>query len=189
MTGNTGIIEKPDDITYFQQAGKQTQVDESIQQLAAGIMGTTEEKIQKILSLVQSLQSKRFDDKVFRKRTGSQIIAEGYVTGCTDSALVFISIARASGLSTKYLETIDEKWLREGGGSIGGHIYAEVYDDHNKQWILVDPMGAKADILFPNNRVLFKTGLDSWDIGITDFNSLQTQFESFRKTWTPKQAP
>jgi len=35
----------------------------------------------------------------------------------------------------------------------------------------------------PEKRVIFQEGLDSWDIGITDFDSLKTKFEEFRKHW------
>jgi hypothetical protein len=38
----------------------------------------------------------------------------------------------------------------------------------------------------PRARVIFARGLDSWDIGITDFTSLKRKFLAFRKGWQQK---
>jgi len=183
----TGEAQQGAEIARYLTPGKQTAITPAIQQLSSTIQGGTLDKAQSVLGLVKKLQVKKFDDKLFRKRTGDQIINDGFVTGCTDAALAFVTVARASGLPTKYVETIDRKWLTEGGGSIGGHIYAQVYDEQKKSWIWVDPLGNKVDVPAPYDRVVYKEGLDSWDIGIIDFQSLQTQFETFRKTWLESQ--
>ena len=96
--------------------------------------------------------------------------------------MLFITFARASGIPAKYVETIDEEGLRNGGGSISGHIYSQIYDINQDKWIWVDPMRRKIGSS-PEKRVIFQEGLDSWDIGITDFDSLKTKFEEFRKHW------
>jgi hypothetical protein len=46
-------------------------------------------------------------------------------------------------------------------------------------------MGGRVDTPSPENegRVIYKEGLDSWDIDITDFNSLRKAFNAFRKKW------
>jgi hypothetical protein len=125
------------------------------------------------------------DSKFFRKRTAEQIVKDKFITGCTDSVLVFVTAARACGLPAKYVETVDESWLKNGGVDITGHQYAEVYDEGNKKWFWVDPMGGRVDTPSPENegRVIYKEGLDSWDIGITDANSLKEVFVSFRDGW------
>ncbi len=86
---------------------------------------------------------------VFRKRTGIQIIDDKYYTGCTDFALAFITLIRSCGIPAKYVETIDEKWLREGGNQITGHVYSQIYDKENNTWRwLIQCLGRL--ILIPN---------------------------------------
>lgn len=169
-------------VEIYLQSGTQTQITPNILERVSTIEGTVIDKTQQILNKVALLEHREFDEEVFRKRTGSQIIEDNYVTGCTDFALAFITFARASGIPTKYVETIDEQWLREGGNSIQGHIYSQVYDDVQNKWIWVDPMNMRIDCT-PRNRVIFKEGLDSWDIGIKDFDTLKSEFEKFRKEW------
>jgi hypothetical protein len=167
----------------YLSSGLQTQVTPEINKIASEISGTVLEKAQNILNSGSSLV--KFQDcnkeEVFRKRTASQILQDGYITGCTDAALLFITLARASGIPAKDVETIDKEWLKNGGDQIGGHIYSQIYDE-SRGWVWVDPMRRKIDSP-PENRVVFKEGLDSWDIGINDSDSLNTKFEEFRKQW------
>lgn len=178
-----GFKIKENEIEKYLSSGPQTQVTPEIKKIASEISGTVLEKAQNILNRGSSLV--KFQDynkeEVFRKRTASQILQGGYITGCTDAALLFITLARASGIPAKYVETINKEWLENGGDQIGGHIYSQIYDE-NRGWVWVDPMGRKIDSP-PENRVVFKEGLDSWDIGINDFDSLKTKFEEFRKQW------
>ena len=172
-----------DDISKFQQPGKQTTYTPEIMKVTSGFQGSVLDRTHKILSYMKLLKVGRFDKNFFRKRTASQILEQGFVTGCTDSDLVFVTLARASGIPAKYVETIDKGWLENGGDSIKGHQYAEIYDTENKRWIWVDPMGNRVDIPSPENdkREIYAVGLDSWDIGITDFNSLKVKFNEFRE--------
>jgi hypothetical protein len=176
-----------DNITRFLQSGTQTQITPEIQKISADFQGETIEKARQITSFLVRLPQTKFNEEVFRKRTAAQILTDNYVTGCTDSALVFVALARASGLPAKYVETIDRSWLEKGGSSIGGHIYGQVFDDKEKRWIWVDPMGGQVDIPVPSERVVYKEGLDSWDIGIKDFDSLQKLFDKFRNGWLEEQ--
>jgi len=160
-------------VIKYQQAGKQTQLTPEIQQVASTYQGTVLDKTKQILAYLKSMRATRFDESIFRKRTAGQILKDGFVTGCTDSDLVFVALARANGLSAKYVETIDESWLQKGGGSIQGHQYAEVYDEEQKRWFWVDPMGMRIDIQPPlkEGRVIY------------DFDSLKQKFEEFRTNW------
>ena len=174
-----------DDVSRFQQAGKQTAHTPEVMKLATGFQGTPLDRTNQILAHMKSLRVTRFDDNLFRKRSASQILEQGFVTGCTDADLVFVTLARACGIPAKYVETIDRSWLEKGGDIIQGHQYAEIYDTENKRWIWVNPMGNKVDIQSPenDNRVVYRIGLDSWDIGINDFHSLSENFNRFRETW------
>ncbi len=98
--------------------------------------------------------------------------------------LVFVTLARASGVSAKYVETIDEEWLKNGeGNNISGHQYTQIYDEESNTWIWVNPSEGKINNLSPENdhRAVFKVGLDSWDIGILDYDSLSQVFNQYRK--------
>lgn len=179
-------MDEQDEIERYLSSGLQTQVTPEIEEIVSDISGTVLEKAQKILDIGPSLmKSQKHDKEVFRKRTAAQILSDGYITGCTDAALLFVTLARASGIPAKYVETINEEWLRNGGNSIEGHIYSQIYDISQDKWIWVDPMQRKIGSS-PENRVIFQEGLDSWDIGITDSNSLKTKFEEFRKQWLLK---
>ncbi len=175
---------KLNDIEKYLQSGEQTQITPAVLEMVAEIQGIVLEKVEKIIKRISQLESRKFNLDVFRKRTGSQILEDGYCTGCIDSALAFITLARASGIPAKYIETISEKWLNEGGTSIAGHIYSQIYDEKNDVWRWVDPMGRKLDTNpETDSRVVFKEGLDSWDIGMRDFESMKELFYIFRKGW------
>ena len=172
----------------YLEPGPQTQITPEIEKIASEINGTVLEKTQKILETGATLvKTKGFDEEVFRQRTGAQIIQDKYITGCTDAAIAFITVARATGIPCKYVETIDKEWLEQGGSKHSGHVYVRIYDEGKDDWILIDPMKREIDVSLPPNRVIYKEGLDSWDIGITDFKTLQKEFERFRETWRERQ--
>ncbi len=107
-------IEK-NEVDKYLFSGSQTQITPEIERIISEIEGTVLEKTQKILEIGPTLvKMNDFDEKVFRKRTGAQIIQDKYITGCTDAALAFIVLARASGVPTKYIETIDVERLKKG---------------------------------------------------------------------------
>lgn len=142
--------QQKNDVELYLQPGLQTLITPEVQDMALSFRGNTIEKVQQVLDKVKILSLVKFSEDVFRKRTGGQIIKDGYVTGCTDLALAFVTLARASGISAKYVETIDKSWLETGGNSIQGHIYSQIFDDEQNKWIWVDPMGDKVDT--PPNR-------------------------------------
>ena len=59
-------------------------------------------------------------------------------------------------------------------------MYAQVYDELQDKWIWVDPMRRSINTPPSENRVIFGEGLDSWDLGIEDYESLRRSFELFR---------
>ncbi len=172
------------EIEKYLQSGEQTQFTTEIRKIALIFEGDMTERVSQIFNWMGSLDLKK-SDKVFRKRTADQIVKDGYITGCTDAGLVFIALARASGIPTKYVETIDKIWLRKGGSLVQGHVYAEVYDEEDKSWAWVDPMRRMIGTQpVEDGRIVFKEGLDSWSIGIKDFESLKAAFDEFREKWS-----
>jgi transglutaminase-like putative cysteine protease len=173
-------------ITTYPESGMQTEITPEIIAIAQRCEGTVQEKVHHIMQFLRTLKYETdTKDEVFRKRTASQIIADGYVTGCTDDALVFIALARASGIPTTYIETVDLDWLTEGGRPIRGHVYARVEDGDEQR--IVDPSARNehAD-LEQDGRVVIAEGLDSWDIGASDFETLAHMQDRFREAYVKK---
>lgn len=165
---------------HFLHSGEQTEITVNLRSISQEFVGTAEEKIHMILQFLRRLKyNSENKDSVFRKRTADQIVTDEYVTGCTDDALVFIALARACSIPAKYIETLDTDWIKHGGRPIQGHVYAGVYIDG--EWILVDPAKRAFNVDIKNdNRVVLAEGLDSWDIGATDFETLVKNSDDFR---------
>ena len=60
------------------------------------------------------------------------------MTGCTDTALAFIVLAREFGIPTRYVETFDDEWLQDrNSNEIQGHIFVDILVDG--QWRPYEP--------------------------------------------------
>jgi len=119
--------------------------------------------------------------KLFRKRTADEIIKSGKATGCTDYAIAFIALARAKNIPTKYIEAIRKRWLDIGDDNhIEGHVFAECYVDN--KWYIIDSQEGTVRTDY-RRYVIYKKGLDSWDIGIKSFDDLKKKFLDFKKKY------
>ncbi len=167
-------------VEYFLKPGLQTESTERIKEIGHTIEGSFVEKVLTILDIVSKLPLRQENkESIFRRRTADQILSDGFVTGCTDIALVFIALLRTVGIPSKYVETIDEDWLQNGGDNITGHVYVNAFD--GSRWRIIDPMKKVIDANpDQDGRVNYKEGLDSWDIGIDSFDMLIKQFNDFR---------
>lgn len=169
----------------FLKQGEQTQITDDISKIASGFSEEGLDLVVKIIKWIRknlkSNSDKKVKDKVFRQRTADQIIKDGYTTGCTDIGLVFIALARAKNIPTKYVETIRRKWMEsEDEDFIEGHIFAEVF--FNDKWYIIDP--TEACLKFWYDRwIVFAEGLDSWDIGIRNYQELKEKFIEFRRAY------
>ena len=120
-------------------------------------------------------------DQVFRRRTASQIIEDGFYTGCTDKTLVFLVLARACLIPAEYVELLDKSWLENADNDqIKGHVIAAVSLD-GKQYF-VDPTYSSVSTKITPGTVPMAHGNDSWDIGITAEN-WQEKFKGFKRSW------
>lgn len=178
------------EISKYLESGEQTQITPEMSEIARGVTGTAVEKSKTIIDMMSArLRNEDFNPNIFRKRTAEQIIKDGFVTGCTDSAVVFVAAARACGLPAKYVETVNEDWLKSDSPDIVGHQFAQVYDEERKDWFWVDAASGKVDSPNPSNegKVVYKEGLDSWDVGFTDGKSMETVLYAFRESWKKQQ--
>ncbi len=170
------------EVQRYLQSGEQTIITSRIREAASSFNGSFEEKIEGIFQYIKNLRMDQTNKReIFRKRTADQIIEDGFITGCTDEGLAFIALARAAGIPAKYIETIQTKGL-ENFENNDGHIFVGVYDKA-KGWEIIEPQWQTvgADIQKDGFTVVAE-GLDSWDLGITDFDSLKEKFDEFRKS-------
>ncbi|MBS3923191.1 MAG: transglutaminase domain-containing protein [Nitrosarchaeum sp.] len=169
----------------FLKNGEQTTITESIRKKVEGIKGTTKERVQQIFKILGELEYKKENkDSIFRKRTADQILHSGFVTGCTDVTLAFIALARALNMPTKYIEAIKTEYIEKPNLN-DGHVYAGVLEGSGR-WIITDPTFSRFDIEPENyGYTIVAEGLDSWDIGIRDFDSLKEKFDDFRRSHKP----
>lgn len=114
--------------------------------------------------------NKRLKDKIFRKRTLNQILQEGFYPTCSDIGVLFRGLMVAQGIPSAYVETFHEDYLLDKAFST--HAFVRVFTEDSS--VLVDPSGPK--IAHSEKKILpyviFKEGLDSWDIGIRDYEDL-----------------
>lgn len=172
-------------IAKYLKSGHQTEITEEIKKITQSFNKEGVDLIFEILAwLHKNLRTEKDENvkkEVFRKRTAHEIIKDGFATGCTDWALAFIVLARTKGIPTKYVETIRRRWLEQDKNDpIEGHIFAEVY--LNNHWYIIDAEEANIKDWY-DRWIIFKKGLDSWDIGIKDYSDLERQFLEFREKY------
>lgn len=164
--------------TKFLQPGKQTEITQSIAKIAGNIDGEdfafVDNANKWIAENIRSERGPEIKSKVFRKRTADQIIQDGYSTGCTDKAIVFISLARAKRIPTKYVEAVK---IDSDGSE--GHVFAEVL--LYGKWAMVDPERGnyKKDVNYQGYDIIAK-GTDSWGIGTGSLEELKVKTAEYR---------
>ncbi len=119
-----------DNLTFLEE-GRFTHINKAIKEKALELTSGKgdQEKVSAISKfLLSNLEVRSSDLNIFRKRTASKIFESGFSTGCSDTALIFIVLSRASGIPTKYVETLLVDWL---SGKIPkipveGHVFVDV---------------------------------------------------------------
>lgn len=153
-----------EDLTFLEE-GKFTQRDERVKEIARTLKELDVNPIWAISEYVSKMRGyKNWLHKsipcvgelhklaVFRKRTASEILKSGYVTGCTDVALSFIVLARELRIPTCYVEALDEEWVN---GKLPkcptqGHVFVDTLVQ-GIQWRAYEPKGG---LIRDNNYVL-----------------------------------
>lgn len=123
----------------FLERGNYTQSSELIKEIVDDFR-EDDHVLRKLRNYVYGL---KYDDlnkfKLYRKRSGDEIIKSGFVTGCTDSALAFIVLSRELGIPTKYVETVSNDWLKDKDENhLIGHIFVDIF--FNGFWRAYEPM-------------------------------------------------
>ena len=173
------------------RSGHQTIITSKIREAVSSING---EGFQYLLNVMKHLKSEyhmidkdKFMD-LFRKRTAEEILVSGETVGCSDYAVLLCAFSRAKGIPAIFVEMIEESWLNSNDTKhYANHDFCKVY--LNKSWYWVDPVRGNVGIIGPYNvggdkeYVLFAESLDSWDLGIKDWESYTKKYLEFRKKW------
>lgn len=143
-------------------------------EVAATISGRTpEEKLVSIHHWIQSHLAYKADAP-YEWRDFDKLLRDGNYGGCADYSVVFGALARACGIPTVWVKTLDADWIRDyrargREGSWNGNVFLEVF--LNKRWVLLDDVqmvlyedyDPKMRIL-PGNRYAYDKGGDPFDL-------------------------
>ena len=107
-------------------------------------------------------------------RDFDRLVRDGNYGGCADYSVVFGSLARACGIPTVWVKTLDADWIREykthgTEGTWSGHVFLEIF--LHDRWLLLDDTqlvlyeeyDPKMRIL-PGNRYAYDKGGDPFDL-------------------------
>jgi hypothetical protein len=182
------------DPSIFLQSGTQTEITDSIENLAGNVNASNDLDILKqIYDAVCSVGTIDNAEEKFT-RTVAEIVNEG-LTGCTDYALVFASIARYKGIPSIVVDSGRMDWVSEYNTNTGnprnirGHAFVECYI--NNTWYLVDSTAGKVykdyskdNFCLPQGYYvhakctdLFETGVNNTDIQIDSMKYLYSGFD------------
>lgn len=145
-----GLLEEPefDNISKYLSSGKRTEITENIRSIVNKITGNTDGLVVRNILLWINQNTKRIhsgrDPRKF-KRSADEILKSGERTGCCDSSTLFTAIARAKGIPTMQILTLDKEWGKamDRGENIGteGHFYVGCFlkdVNGNGNWALID---------------------------------------------------
>lgn len=73
-----------------------------------------------------------------RQRSCKEILKSGFLTGCSDRAIVFRTFMLALGIPCRIVDTLEEDWVNVAfEGVIRGHVFVEFF--YKDRWIVYDP--------------------------------------------------
>lgn len=110
-------------------------------------------------------------ERIFRQRDLDQVLKEGYYPTCSDIGLLFRGLMAAQGYPTAHIEAFHEDYLFN--RSFHGHVFCRVFDEDKS--MIVNPTQTPKIVyreieIFP--YVIFREGLDSWDVGIKGYDDM-----------------
>jgi len=95
---------------------------------------TVNRTLSNFTNFLKSLEYTGYKKELFRKRNSVEILASGFLSGCTDAGLLFCSLCKNLKIPVRYVETI----TKSEHGQVEGHIFVDVYFD--KQWHKYNPL-------------------------------------------------
>lgn len=130
-------------------------------------------------------------------RSVSEMIRAGTRTGEAEGALAIGTLARAAGIPTVWVKTLDVDWLKAGAplGAIRGRTFLELHLDG--AWRLLDPVEMRlyerydpASRLLPGDRLVFDKGGDPFALVLPNRAALyRSQVQAFAASFDVKRLP
>jgi hypothetical protein len=109
--------------------------------------------------------------RIYRRRTITEIISSGYFLACYEPALILYEEAKKRGIPAQFVEMIDiERPLKD----ILSHCYVELELD--EKWTIVDPIRKETPSEYPPSMVLFHKGEPSKWNSFDEFREAQEKF-------------
>ncbi|KQC05489.1 MAG: hypothetical protein APR54_08245 [Candidatus Cloacimonas sp. SDB] len=161
------------DLSHWLKCGNQSLIDHQVKTITNDFAGNDFEKVIKILNWKNDNLSfcKNQEEvlKVFATRNVTEILQEMTSTGCHDDALIVATFCRSVGIPSKYVAGINKLDPRN-----RGHCVVEIFI--NNKWMLLDQSRFNISIFperseFYRNNYIVGKGLDSWEIGISTFQT------------------
>lgn len=121
-------------------------------------------------------KEKNIQDQKF-KRTAKEIWESKSTSGCTDTAVVFATLARQLNIPTTILHTAQQEWVNKlkTGQDIKmhtGHTFCECFYQH--EWILVDPTAKKIMENYNIKKIILNYNLGNSNTYLPYYRGLDT---------------
>ena len=173
----------PADVSGWLECGKQSEITPAISAIASQIRGQNRrESLYKAIDYIHEnfIYDNWYSDKAFT-RTADELFKSKVLGGCSNYALVAVTLFRALEIPASMVLTANVDWMlayRENNLLIPtGHVFIEAYLED--RWCLVDPTyrivftdydPASPD--YPRREHFCLRAKDYWESGITDVSKL-----------------
>jgi hypothetical protein len=140
------------------------------------------------------------DAYAYRWRDFDRIVEDGRYGGCADYAVVYGTLARAVGIPTVFVKTMDADWIRRFRAGPepavwSGHVFLEVWD--GSRWKLLDPEAQllhddydPATRLLPGERFAYDKGIDPYTLVLSvRWEEWKEQTRAYFSTFDVAQLP
>ena len=136
-------------------------------------------KIESLYNWIHKYIKSTSDDELKRKlkfkRTAQEIWESGFVTGCTDWATIFATLARQIGIPTTLLHTAEYDWVKrlknnENQSINKGHSFCECF--YEGKWILVDPTFRRIEYEYNPDKLVLNYKVSNSNVYIPYFRDL-----------------
>ena len=165
------------DISRWLEGGAQSKITDSIKEVAVKISGRNRrERLYKSMDYIwKNFSYDIWLNSLAFTQTAENLFESKKLGGCSDFALVQITLFRAVGIPSRMIITANVDWMVNSRSNIlamsEGHSFIEVFLEDN--WHLVDTtyrwlfsgynLNNKS---YPHGEYFCKRGIDFWDMGI-----------------------
>jgi len=193
---------KSENLDYRLKEGPLTIITPQIKKLSKSLQEEGIDSLFGFTRLIETSLKKRKPswkllEKYHQKRSADKLIKDGWGISCSDAAILFCALARAKGVPTEYVQTVNIRSYLNKPKSPNGHTFCICYLNGRKY--IVDPVRGfiwKLEGNFKyislgqeNKYVRAFSGLDNAACGITNHNELILALQNTAKIWFEKLKP